>query len=388
MASAAVSSYARIKGNQKAVQNELNNANPNVANAALREHWDTLTPEQRAAAQDRIKMNEATFPLQQMKLEIKRNEEQKEFFEKVQAGFGPDKWDGEAWHKNKDRLDEVNEKLENSRTAMNRWGNAHPKYITGNEQAGWTSNAQEAAKLERVKLNWSQAKKASIDRKNAIENAAKHRDALGQALRRPFALGGTVDGSGVDDVAALLPKGEYVLNKQTVDRVGLNNLNAMNQGLIPQRNRFANGGAVGMQDSQFTAGANPVGVGGPAMADEGLNDSLIQLIDIVQGIRERVEEEADTKSREKVAGENNTNAGGAGDVNQEIVNNVSINISIAKDGSATADTDANTEGGGKQGEGEEEEDDQERAEKFADLMQGVALQTIVEEQRPGGLLYK
>ena len=162
----------------------------------------------------------------------------------------------------------------------------------------------------------------------------------------------------------------------------------MNQGLIPQRNRFANGGAGGMQDSQFTAGANPVGVGGPAMADEGLNDSLIQLIDIVQGIRERVEEEADTKSREKVAGENNTNAGGAGDVNQEIVNNVSINISIAKDGSATADTDANTEGGGKQGEGEEEEDDQERAEKFADLMQGVALQTIVEEQRPGGLLYK
>ena len=271
---------------------------------------------------------------------------------------------------------------------MNRWGNAHPKYITGNEQAGWKSNAQEAAKLERVKLNWSQAKKASIDRKNAIENAAKHRDALGQALRRPFALGGTVDGSGVDDVAALLTKGEYVLNKQTVDRVGLNNLNAMNQGLIPQRNRFANGGAVGMQDSQFTAGANPVGVGGPAMADEGLNDSLIQLIDIVQGIRERVEEEADTKSREKVAGENNTNAGGAGDVNQEIVNNVSINISIAKDGSATADTDANTEGGGKQGEGEEEEDDQERAEKFADLMQGVALQTIVEEQRPGGLLYK
>ena len=33
-------------------------------------------------------------------------------------------------------------------------------------------------------------------------------------------------------------------------------------------------------------------------------------------------------------------------------------------------------------------EDEERNEQFAELMQGVVLQTIVEEQRPGGLLWK
>jgi hypothetical protein len=150
--------------------------------------------------------------------------------------------------------------------------------------------------------------------------------------------------------------------------------------------KYAEGGVVGAEMSQFNIGS--AGALATPLGAEGLSDSLIQLVDIVQGIKETVDQETGDRAREKALGGDTGEAGNTatgGDVSQEITNNVSVTINIAKDGTASSETDTSTEGEDDDDKGAE---DEERNEQFAELMQGVVLQTIVEEQRPGGLLWK
>ena len=132
----------------------------------------------------------------------------------------------------------------------------------------------------------------------------------------------------------------------------------------------ATGGALGLNVGQGT---------------EGMTDSLMQLVDIVQSIRDTVDKEKDEKQREKRAGEQNGTQDSAGGVNQEITNNVAVTVNVNSDGTAEATASSSSEGGEQSENGEEDAD---KHEMFAELMQGVVLQTIVEEQRPGGLLYR
>ena len=67
------------------------------------------------------------------------------------------------------------------------------------------------------------------------------------------ASGGGISGS--DTVPALLTPGEFVVNKKSAQRIGVNNLNAINKGRIQG---FASGGPVGVQKFQ---GGGQVGMG-------------------------------------------------------------------------------------------------------------------------------
>lgn len=65
------------------------------------------------------------------------------------------------------------------------------------------------------------------------------------AFGKGFATGGSVDGPGTgtsDSIPAMLSNGEYVLNAQTVDRLGVPFLNGLNTGRL---RGFASGGLVG-----------------------------------------------------------------------------------------------------------------------------------------------
>jgi len=79
-------------------------------------------------------------------------------------------------------------------------------------------------------------------------------------------------------------------------------------------------------------------------------------------------------------------AGGGGMVGGSTTNNVSINVNIDKNGKASADGSATSQQGGpsERDERQELEDNKE----LGEVLQGVVLQEIVRQQRPGGLLNK
>ena len=77
-------------------------------------------------------------------------------------------------------------------------------------------------------------------------------------------------------------------------------------------------------------------------------------------------------------------AGGGGMVGGSTTNNVSINVNIDKNGKANADSSATSEQGGPSERDQQEEIENNK--EFGGLLQGIVLQEIVKQQRPGGLL--
>src|SRR5690606_24285472 len=72
------------------------------------------------------------------------------------------------------------------------------------------------------------------------------------AAGKGFAVGGKVSGGkgGVDDVPAMLTAGEYVINKKSANKIGLQNLEELN------RVGYATGGPVG---KRFNTVSNFIG---------------------------------------------------------------------------------------------------------------------------------
>lgn len=137
-------------------------------------------------------------------------------------------------------------------------------------------------------------------------------------LIKAFARGGM----NRDNVPALLMGGEYVINKQSVDKYGVNFFDGINKGRLP---RFQEGGAVGMAES--AGGGSPL---------------------------------------------NNTN-------------NFSININIDQSGTASVSNDPTDQGASQNTQAAEEE--QERNKRLGERIQTVVQAEIVDQLRPGGLLY-
>ena len=77
-------------------------------------------------------------------------------------------------------------------------------------------------------------------------------------------------------------------------------------------------------------------------------------------------------------------AGGGGMVDGSTTNNVSINVNIDKNGKANADSSVTSQQGGPSERDQQEEIENNK--EFGELLQGVVLQEIVKQQRPGGLL--
>ena len=194
------------------------------------------------------------------------------------------------------------------------------------------------------------------------------------------AAGGMIYGgtSTKDDVPAMLMGGEYVIRKDVVDRMGEPFFNSLNRGK-PQG--FAEGG--------------PVGTGLPSVVGGGSNqqdnsrgqfvDSITKLVKSLEQLNKGIEEQ-NKDSKAKTNGESESSDSSSSGV----INNISINVNVDQNGKTTDSKKEEDQSGG----GSKEETDQEQFKKtmeksrvLAELLRQQVLKTIVEEQRPGGVLY-
>jgi len=192
--------------------------------------------------------------------------------------------------------------------------------------------------------------------------------ALGGLVKR-FAMGGP----NKDNVPVMLMGGEYVMNRKATNKYGTSFMNRLNRGQI---SGFQNGGYVG-------------GTGvfdGAGQVDNALSsDKIVRLVDLTENIN-RLMEESSVKEAEVREGQNpdssESSSGG-------IVNHINISINTAAGQPAEADVETKTEAsGGDQADDQSTERSIEDNEKLADNLRSVVLDTIVKEQRPGGLLSK
>ena len=197
-----------------------------------------------------------------------------------------------------------------------------------------------------------------------------------------FARGGRVKrfangGMNRDSVPAMLMGGEYVLNKESAQTYGTEFLNRLNGGKIPT---FQDGGTVGGGLFE-TAGAG----GDP--------EKISQLVDLAENMNRMMEESITKEDAKEEETQETGEGGGSAKVAGGMVNNISITVNSAGGGvgggEPTSEVDTSTENKDEEGGSNNEENtgDLERNEKLADSLRGVVLDTIVKEQRPGGLLH-
>ena len=137
-------------------------------------------------------------------------------------------------------------------------------------------------------------------------------------------IGGDPRG-GANGGMARVMGGEYIMSPDTVRTYGTNFMHELNRGNVPG---YANGGPVG----------------GTSAGNQGPNS-------------------------ETLIGGNTTN-------------NVRISVNIDKAGKADASADTGSEGGGER----EDNEQANQSKEFSKILQGVVLDEIVKQQRPGGLL--
>jgi hypothetical protein len=174
-----------------------------------------------------------------------------------------------------------------------------------------------------------------------------------------FAGGGS---TGKDNIPALLMGGEYVMNKKAVDMYGRDFMNQLNTGTLP---KYASGGMVG---TSYTAGQNTP------------ESSVTELVAALNTLNENLSKGNDITQAES----GKISAAGA---NQEsgmsVVNNISINV--AQSGEVTSEANATTQNGGSN-TNKDQNNIQNNA-KLAELLRSKVVEVLVEQKRPGGLLY-
>jgi TP901 family phage tail tape measure protein len=194
------------------------------------------------------------------------------------------------------------------------------------------------------------------------------------------ATGGMIYGgtSAKDDVPAMLMGGEYVIRKDVVDRMGEPFFNSLNRGK-PQG--FAEGGPVG-------TGLPSVVGGGSNQQDNSRSqfvDSITKLVKSLEQLNKGIEEQNKDSKVKTNGGSESSDSSSSG-----VTNNISINVNVDQNGKTTDSKKEEDQSGG----GSKEETDQEKFKKtmeksriLAELLRQQVLKTIVEEQRPGGVLY-
>lgn len=160
-----------------------------------------------------------------------------------------------------------------------------------------------------------------------------------------------------DTTPALLMGGEMVMNRNAVSKYGVGFFNKLNTGSIQ---RFANGGPVGEPSPIYSNG----------MGDS-LSNGISELISINTSIKEALTGER-TNGTKPAVSKNETGS---------IINNVTITInSSGSEDKPTSNTQSDTTSTNTQ--------DVQKNKKLADTIQQVVLNTIVKQQRNGGLLEK
>ena len=141
-----------------------------------------------------------------------------------------------------------------------------------------------------------------------------------------YAQGGYMGGDR-DNIPSLLTGGEYVVKKSAVDAYGVDFFNKVNTGRMQ---KFASGGLVG---------------------EGGSRESSI--------------------------------TEGTGGAPSNVSNNFTINITVENGGNVSADTSSDDENKNTQGS----LDNEEKNKRFGGAVKDAVIREIVEQKRPGGLLY-
>jgi hypothetical protein len=170
-----------------------------------------------------------------------------------------------------------------------------------------------------------------------------------------FAGGGS---TGQDNIPALLMGGEYVMNKKAVDMYGKDFMGQLNSGTLP---KYASGGMVG---TSYTGQNTPQG-------------SVEELVAALNTLNENLSK--DTGITQSESGKISA-AGVTQESGMSVVNNISINMT--QGGEVTSEANASTQ----QGKDANQNSIQNNA-KLAELLRSKVVEVLVEQKRPGGLLY-
>jgi len=174
-----------------------------------------------------------------------------------------------------------------------------------------------------------------------------------------FAGGGS---TGQDNIPALLMGGEYVMNKKAVDIYGRDFMNQLNTGTLP---KYASGGMVG---TSYTGGQNTP------------ESSVDELVTALNTLNENLSKGTDITQAEsgKISA-----AGKSQESGMSVVNNISINV--AQSGEVTSEANATAQNGGSNTN--KDQNNLQNNAKLADLLRSKVVEVLVEQKRPGGLLY-
>ena len=197
------------------------------------------------------------------------------------------------------------------------------------------------------------------------------------------ATGGPIYGgtSYKDDVPAMLMGGEYVIRKDVVDRMGEPFFNKLNRGQI---SGFAEGGPVGTGLPSIGALSDQNGQdNSKAQFVEALTKLLKSLDQLNRSVEDQTKEIKDKSDLQETSTQDTTQGGG-------VTNNINISVNVDQNGQTSNDKkDENQDSQGNDMNDQEKfKKTMERSRVLAELLRQQILKVIVEEQRPGGVLYQ
>lgn len=171
-----------------------------------------------------------------------------------------------------------------------------------------------------------------------------------------------------DNIPALLTGGEYVVNKNTVDRYGVDFFNKINNSRIPNnRIGYAEGGIVGGYNS-----VSPIG----ARGEDKMTEAINRLIETLENNTDAYDKKAN-KQNNKLNRNYNTQEGEVSQNNP--IFNISINVDVKNDGTAKTTTTAQQNGNSNQ-------TNNEQAKQFSERIRAVVIDEIIKQRNIGGLL--
>lgn len=241
------------------------------------------------------------------------------------------------------------------------YGNTQWTQVQTNNGVAWYQNVQTPS------TNYSSvlSRFPTIADRTADEYSKARRRNFGGILT--YAAGGEVLGASTpqDTVPALLTGGEYVINKDSVRSYGVDFFQKLNRGDISNRSLrgYAEGGYVGNVSSTTTDNES----------SNRLAEAITNLLDVSQGLKDSFENKTGKGTQNQEQGAQQSDATG-------ITNNVTINVTVQKDGQAKTETNTTTTSKNRS--------DSENAKNQADQLKTAVLAVLMEQKRPGGLLSK
>jgi TP901 family phage tail tape measure protein len=175
-----------------------------------------------------------------------------------------------------------------------------------------------------------------------------------------FAGGGS---TGQDNIPALLMGGEYVMNKKAVDMYGKDFMGQLNSGSLP---KYASGGMVGTSYS------------GQSNTDQ--SSSMDELVTALNTLNDNLSKDSGITQSE--SGRSSL-AGATQESGMSVVNNISINMS--QGGEVTSEANSTTQKGASNSKNDQ--NSMQNNGKLAELLRSKVVEVLVEQKRPGGLLY-